>query len=66
MTPLSRIDGIMCTLYAIAVLTTLLRVYCRRFVLHAFGADDALIVIAMVSYLYKPDGVSIVSCYAND
>ncbi|KAI9831612.1 MAG: hypothetical protein M1826_003221 [Phylliscum demangeonii] len=46
--PISQIDGVLFTLYAVAVVTTVLRLYCRGFVLHAFGLDDVLITVAVV------------------
>ncbi|KAI9792183.1 MAG: hypothetical protein M1816_002723 [Peltula sp. TS41687] len=46
--PKSQFDAIIFSLYAVAVLTTLLRLYCRRFVLGALGADDALITCAII------------------
>ena len=47
---IARFDGLMFTLFAIAALTTALRLLTRGFFLHAIGADDILAVAATVSY----------------
>lgn len=51
--PKSQYDAIIFSLYAVGALTTLLRLYCRGFVLRALGADDALITCAIVSSILR-------------
>ena len=45
---IARFDGLMFTLFAIAALTTVLRLLTRGLFLHAIGADDILAVTATV------------------
>ena len=45
---IARFDGLMFTLFAVAALTTVLRLLSRGLFLHAIGADDILAVIATV------------------
>ena len=39
------------TLCSIAIVVVIARSYCRVFVIHSFGADDALMVLSMVRFL---------------
>lgn len=39
------------TLCSIAIVVVVARSYCRFFVKHSFGADDALMVLSMVRFL---------------
>jgi hypothetical protein len=40
------------TLCSIAIVVVFARSYCRFFVIHSFGADDALMVLSMVRFLH--------------
>ena len=46
----SEFGGIVFTFLAVAILTTIIRIYYRSFILHAFGVDDFLIIIGTVRF----------------
>ena len=48
---MSNFDALMFTLFAVAVLTTLLRLFIRGSVLRTIGLDDVLAVLATVGFL---------------
>ena len=51
----ARFDGLMYTLFSIAVVSTVLRILTRGYYLRAYGWDDATSVAATVSwYIVKP------------
>lgn len=50
----SVIVGVLTTFFVIALIVVILRIYVRGFVTHSFGADDVLMIIAMVCFVSSP------------
>ena len=53
MLSIGEFDAIIFTLFSAAVVSTILRIYARRFVVRCMAVDDYLVVAAIVSLSFR-------------